>query len=226
MIAINLLPPAYVAVRAAKRRLVVWLLITAMGLAACAVGVVAVQWSMRRGESDPAVKIKMLESKLERQRKDLAGVGGELRAKLALRAAARAVGTHPDYSVLLRLLASLQRGEVVLESLAVQTKMVNEPLPAGAPRDAKIVTRPLMTVDLAGLAKSPSAVADYVLRLEATRLFSRVTLSETAARPPSEARVSEATGFRVLAQFTGEAEAPEKADAAPGASPPAKEGQP
>lgn len=203
MIAINLLPSVYLSARAARRRLRAWGLATVVLSAIYAVSIAT--YYATQGPRGPELtgRIAAVESRLTRTRQEIARTGATLRSKLAEQAAAHAVGTHPDYSVLLRLISSLREGQVALESVMIATSE-----PAAAVRGAKPApgapASPSIRLELSGLARTPSAVAGYVLRLEKTGLFTKVDLVETSPRAPGPARAVEATGFKVRATFAGE----------------------
>lgn len=206
MIAVNLLPPAYIHARLARRRCAWWSAATAVFGLLLAGAAVGLGISMQRDESDPAPKIGLLEGQIREKQRAVEQAKAKSRALMTRLAAARAVGVHPDYSVLLGLLAGLREGEITLASVAVATGVTTEAAPGpgstGARAKAKPKEVPHIELTLTGLAKSPTAVASFVLRLEKTGLFASVSLADTALAPPTEHRAVEATAFKVTARFT------------------------
>ena len=160
-------------------------------------------------------------------------------ARLTL-AASLAVGSQPDWSVLLALLAAEMReesGEVVelmhqamngaSVSLGAPRSLERLMLPAitdaarqivlssceltpisevAAPTGGSLTqnlaaTQPRYTLALSGVGRSQAAISHYVLRLEQTGLFNRVTLIESRKAPFAR---GEAITFRIGCTLGGE----------------------
>lgn len=202
MIAVNLLPPAYIHARLARRRCAGWSVATSVFGLLLACAAVGLGLGMQRDETDPAPKIGLLEGQIREKQRAVEQAKAKSRALTTRLAAARAVGVHPDYSVLLGLLAGLREGEITLASVAVASRVTTEALAAGPRSKAKPKETPHIELALTGLARSPAAVAAFVLRLEKTGLFASVSLTDTALAPPTEHRAVEATAFKVTARFT------------------------
>ncbi|MHC4448085.1 MAG: PilN domain-containing protein [Planctomycetota bacterium] len=112
-------------------------------------------------------------------------------AKAALEAS-RAVGTQPDWSVLLALLADSLGEDVVLRSCKLT--------PLGSRDGAGEVIK----LEVGGLARSQQAVAQVILRLEETPLFRSVKLIDTRREPFRDAH---AVAFRAECILDSEQEA-------------------
>ncbi len=95
---------------------------------------------------------------------------------------ARFIGRHPDWSVLLTVVARQLGEDVVLSNMALTpVKAGGEPAPGGKvkPRgDAEIIL-----VEVAGMAQSQPAVSAFILRLEKTGVFDKVRLLGTQRQP-------------------------------------------
>jgi Tfp pilus assembly protein PilN len=101
------------------------------------------------------------------------------------------VGDQPDWSMLLGLLARKLRDEVVLEQTVLRVSDSSGKPGAAGP-----------VLALTGLGRTHAAVSEFVLRLEQSGVFSKVTQLESrrTALPKGEA-----VGFRVEATLaTGE----------------------
>jgi Tfp pilus assembly protein PilN len=95
-------------------------------------------------------------------------------------AASRAIGEHPDWSVLLSQIASLRGDSLVLNEVEIS--------PRSAPGAANTVVRPAAyTLRFAGVGEDHRAVTQLALRLESLGIFDRVAIIDTrtqdAGRP-------------------------------------------
>jgi hypothetical protein len=119
------------------------------------------------------------------------------RARLALQAN-RAVGSQPDWSALLALLAQNLGDELVLNHCRLKPARV---LPAATPAGsaegtpASPAEKPRhFALEIEGYARSQAAVSQFVLRLEGTGLFNQVRLVKSNREP---FLVGKAVAFRV-----------------------------
>ncbi len=94
---------------------------------------------------------------------------------------ARAVAGHPDWSVLLALLARARAEGLVLERVEVRPLAGSD---AQARGDAEVPRRsdPSYQIGVRGVGESQSVVAQYLLALERVGLFESVRLRETRPR--------------------------------------------
>jgi Tfp pilus assembly protein PilN len=119
----------------------------------------------------------------------------------------RHVARHPDWGVLMRALASRGAGSVALES--VELERVAAPARTTSRRAARgesaaAPATPALdryTLRLSGLGRSQEAVSAYVLALEGSGLFERVTIQQTEARR-SDTGIG-GVGFRLEASLVG-----------------------
>jgi Tfp pilus assembly protein PilN len=173
---INLIPAAR---RAAKRRrfhvrcciaACIAFLFAASGLSAA--------WRATAAESDSGVndQLAAVASEIDHNTKAVATSGAQIDALRTQLAANRQVLSQPDWSLLLALLGKELGDQIVLNGCAL--KLDDAPAAAGAstasPRPGGLV------LHLSGFGKSNQAVTDFVLRLESTQLFSRVSLVDTS----------------------------------------------
>ncbi len=97
--------------------------------------------------------------------------------------AARAISQHPDWSVLLGIIAGLRGDDLVLSTIDLS--------PAAPPPKASPGRPAMYSLRLAGASRNHASVTAFVLRLESTGLFESVMLTDTrASESDGEARVS------------------------------------
>ena len=98
----------------------------------------------------------------------------------------RVLSERPDWSTLLKLIGQSAGPQIVLSELRLGS--TGPTVAAGA------------MVQIGGIAEGPADVSAFALRLEATRLFDRVSI-ESSRREPVGARV--ATGFTLRCTLRG-----------------------
>lgn len=104
---------------------------------------------------------------------------------------ARSIAGHPDWSVLLSLVANLRGAEIEIERIALgPRKSDGKPVPGKSSKG--------IWVRVSGLGKDHQAVAQFALRLEGSGLFDRVGLSD-ASKSASEP--GGFVGFEIEAQI-------------------------
>jgi Tfp pilus assembly protein PilN len=204
MIPVNLIPARRRRARAVRRRLRAWLAIGAVyGLG------LALAWSsVALSGRAPADE---LDARLLRVAEAIASaetLSAELSTQLAAArrelAAVRSVTEHPDWSILLGLVARERTQDIVLSSfeLSPTEPPAPQPTPPGAVTPvsspgATPVAAPSSQgyiLHLTGIGRQQRDVPRFILRLEQMGLFSRVTLLESRSRMLGE---SEVFGFRV-----------------------------
>ncbi len=162
--AVNLIPAHRFEARRQRRRARQWLacgMLYAVGLVGLCVAIQSLS-----GGAENALARELTEA--EARHSDTAATIDRLHPILvqtqASLFASRSIGSQPDWSLLLDLLASL------LDERMILTRVELNPIAAKSP------TAPPAgyTLRLSGMALSHEAANDYVLRLEDTRLFDRV----------------------------------------------------
>jgi Tfp pilus assembly protein PilN len=126
---------------------------------------------------------------LDKARAVVAALRSEIEQASALLQTRRAVGTQPDWSVLLAMLSSTMGERTVLRSVKLR-----------APHEAT----PAVTLELTGFAHTQREVSEFVLRLEQTPLFEKVKLIDTRREPFLR---GSAIGFRVECELGARGEA-------------------
>jgi hypothetical protein len=118
-------------------------------------------------------------------------VKDELTLAEATLRASRSISEQPDWSALMALLAAKAGDEIVLKTCLVRPRDLDHAVASprsqgqGAVDGATGATQPppaepSMVLGLSGLGLSQAAVSQFILRLEGTRLFAKVTLIDTS----------------------------------------------
>ncbi len=209
MIAVNLIPAPRRLAAARRKRITHWCMAgAAYGVTLLAIAAAA--WVAGRGGGGE------LESRL--QEVSLQAAQAETQTKKVMAdlvsaqerlAAIKRVTGHPDWSVLLSLVSSAREGRVVFDACeleAVTPKAAPSAAGATAPPAGPAPTTPSVATPaavkgppgymlrLSGIARQQREIPQFVLRLEAMRLFEKVSLLE------SQSRVLDGTevyGFRI-----------------------------
>lgn len=129
---------------------------------------------LQRDASGVAVQIAASKDRLTQTRAELANVTRHL-------AAAREIQGHPDWSVLLSLIAANRGDGLALASLELHPASSS----ASGSRDSQAVLseRPTSySLRLTGLGKDYDQITQFAIRLETVGIFSRVVLKETLAK--------------------------------------------
>jgi hypothetical protein len=175
--AVNLLPLARVELLRQRRRTRIWILVV-IGYSI----VLAMFWSgyaasvpLRNGAEEVSVartRLEAIEAELARTRKTAV----DLRTRVEL---ASAVADHPDWSLLLGVIAGIRNDEIAIERLQLSSPGIVPP-PKGRKPDTPV--RGPWNLILAGAAPSQRAASDFVARLEALGIFESISLRETRER--------------------------------------------
>lgn len=200
---VNLIPVRRLMARQQRRHVrrcalacAVW---AAMALSVCAAG----STLFSAGGDDIQSQIEKVDREIELARSMLNGTRAELATAKATLRAIDSIANQPDWSLLLALLGSATRDDVLLRSFEfapLPPEKAIAPSKGAAPagRDAQ-GTRYLLKAS--GLGQSQPAVTQFVLRLEDMGLFSRVTLLDTSREPFLD---GQATGFRIECVLGGD----------------------
>lgn len=197
MTSVNLIPAPRLAARRRRTHLrrcaagcVVWSL-----LSVAAGGASRAYWRDDDPQADERLAKVVDESR--RTEKVIAAVRAELDAAESALRANEAIAHQPDWSILLALLAQNVGDEVVLKNCGVRPADPNRPAPHSEPRrtqparsmpaqpaaPANVRPAPCFVFEASGVARSHAAANQFLLRLERTGLFSRVSLLDTAREP-------------------------------------------
>ncbi|MBS0197543.1 MAG: hypothetical protein JSR77_12375 [Planctomycetes bacterium] len=169
-IPVNLVPRSRRIARARAERTRRW----AVGLAAyslllaaaCGVAFAMSRTSGDTGESRLAAvstEARDLDARVKALRAQAAALNSQL-------ASARALGSHPDWSLLLEFLTSLRTDEISFDSVAIESSPTNKP---GLPGS--------YSLHVEGIGKDHRTVAQFAVRLEKAGLFDRVVVADTRA---------------------------------------------
>ena len=192
---INLIP----APRLAARRRRQHLCYCAAGCAAWAVlslaaaGLAHAVW--RPGDPQVAQRLAEVNQETQKTERTTAALRTQLAAAQSALRANQAIACQPDWSIMLGLLGHQVGDRVVLKSCNVRqaTARVAAPSPRRAeprrpggraePEPAAVPEAPPFVLEASGIAVDHASANKFVLRLEHTGLFSKVTLLETAREP-------------------------------------------
>lgn len=187
---INLIP----APRRAARRRRAHLRYCAAGCAAWAVVsvgaacVVPAVWGA--GDSRDTEWLAKVNGEIQQTERTIAGIRAQLTAAESTLRGNQAIAAQPDWSVLLAVLGQMVGGDVVLKSCHVRPVNPNTdgqrpdarraaPRAQAEPTVAKTSAAQPFILEAAGIAKDYTSANQFVLRLEQTGLFAKVTLLDT-----------------------------------------------
>jgi hypothetical protein len=147
-------------------------------------------------EEDPQAAERLAKVNEEMQRTDrvIAGMRADLSAAQSTLRANQTIATQPDWSIMLGLLGQQVGDDIVLKSCRVRPSSVaRTAAPAarrGVPRAAAPAADaaqssepPPFALDISGMALDHAAANKFLLRLEQTGLFTKVSLLDTAREP-------------------------------------------
>lgn len=174
-LAVNLLAARRVEALRRRRRTRAW----SLTLAAYVLAIFAV-WSGFAASmqmDSPAKALADVQVRLDARTTEQQSLTAEL-AKLRSQAdLADAVADHPDWSLLLRLIAGANGEAVALNRIT----LITTPAPSTV-KGSDLPEHGPWSLSMAGLAPSQRAASEFVARLEALNLFASVTLTETRER--------------------------------------------
>lgn len=183
MIPVNLMPSHRIAARARRASVRAWCV--GLSIYAGAIAGVGVLVNLPTNGASPRLQAELARLDQAAQRSGdantrLTAVVADQRRRLD---AARAVGEHPDWSVLLEHLARARGGRTTLEQVELKRESATiTPKPDPAPRGAK-PGKPLVRTShallIAGHAATPGAVFEYARALESLGVFDAVLVKDT-----------------------------------------------
>jgi len=175
-------------------------------------GVLGVGYGMCRGfwieAGDTSRDLEEVAQQIDQSNQAIDVLSQELAAARLMLDSTLKVADQPDWSVLLALTARTLGDQIVLERCQVLESTKDDSFTPSARRGrsrGRIALRHEMpdafTMELSGYGRSPEAVARFVLRLERTALFDKVTIRSTDRQP---FRAGEAIAFEIGCTLDGE----------------------
>jgi hypothetical protein len=197
----NLMPPARMHRVMRRRRSYQWAGTVALALFGAVGAVIASSTQVRsspwsRLDADIARARSLADAaRAEARESELAYAQAQRRIE-----AARAVGEHPDWSLLLRLLAVLRGDSAVIESITIAPADTADRTSAAgsAAVPARTPAPWAYSVRMSGIAPSAWAVTQFALRLEDSRVFARVQQGDIQ---PRTVRGTDVRWFRIEASL-------------------------
>ena len=143
------------------------------------------------GRIDPTLepRLQRAAQSIETADRTLAAVQADLAAARSTLRATQAIADQPDWSILLALMGRSAGPEIVLRNCNVEQTIapvvapVAQPTGRGAAKAPPAPPAPpvkVFSVGTQGMGRSQFAVAQFVLRLERSGLFARVSLVDTS----------------------------------------------
>lgn len=171
MVNANLIPDSRRRALARDDRAALW----AAALAAYTLLLIAAWFASQQLLRVSTVGLERRTTAIETERASLEATIRSSRAKFAATqsslATARSIADHPDWSLLLGLIASLRGDQIEVERVSLgQRKVESKGTKPGAAKG--------VWLRLSGVGKDHRAIAQFALRLENAKLFERVSLSD------------------------------------------------
>lgn len=196
MISANLLPATYRRHLARQDRTARWAAFIAVYTVALVILWLGSRQYVAGGRSGLERRVGAIDAEIAGINSGITGLKEKSIRVQASLATARSIADHPDWSVLLSLVASLKSSDIEVDRIALGPRAV-ETKPGSAKGTKGVWVR------LSGFAKDHQAIAHFALRLEGAHLFDRVALEDarkSAAEPEGlvgfeiEAQIDEQTG--------------------------------
>lgn len=185
-VAVNLIPRAHLEQRRASTRVARWGV--CCGVLACAVATAWIVTSSRVVDNREELAAQLASAKRTAEEKERLVADTRAAHSAAIRRleSARAVAGHPDWSVLLALLARARGDGLVLDRVEVRPiARIDPQAQTGLGRTGVATAERVEAgyqLDLRGVGESQSTVTQYLLSLERTGIFESVRLRETRPR--------------------------------------------
>jgi len=174
---INLIPEARRLARQRRLRYRAWLVVGGVYTGILVVVCLSI-FGMKFGVDIRAItdELAQVEGELSEIEATREAIRPELAERRLILSSSRSIADQPDWSVMLHYLANdLLDDEIVLRSCSLA--------PVGGPVGAGELVNTPLTLTLTGFAKSTPAASQFVLRMEQSGLFDRVTLTRTNMEP-------------------------------------------
>lgn len=184
-----------------KRWVVACSIYSAVLLVGC--GVYRTAWGLNAPGVDTSLEdvqaqSRSIQEKIDRLQARLVALELSLQANRDLK-------EHPDWSLLLRFLATMLGDDLFLHECDVQAITPGIAQAAKATANGRsnqqaesAVDPPAVRLTVAGMGRSLEAVSQFALRIEQTQLFTEVKLADTRAQPYHQGK---AIAFRVVCTF-------------------------
>jgi hypothetical protein len=221
MIHVNLIPTARRLARESRRRVRLWAvgggcwLVLLVGLSLWA----RMVWAHAL-DADLSSQLSAAKERLEIAKARNKVASTELKEIECELATARLAADRPDWRHLFALLSAHRGDDIQIEDLTLSGGLfAEEPESKTAAKPKKpppAVLKEKYTLQLTGVARKPSEATDFVVRLESTKAFTRVALSETRARDVQGIAM---TGFRIDCELVQQGGSPPPAAATQAAAP-------
>lgn len=132
------------------------------------------------GGDDPTIDHQLVNSnsEVERAGAEFHELDQKLSEYRATQTAVETLRAQPDWSLLLALVGRQTGNEVALRSWSLRPQQTNAQTTKGS-----AMMPPDLELCLSGIGKSDIAVSQFVLRLEQTKLFSKVKLIDSTRQP-------------------------------------------
>ena len=204
----NLIPAARLAQKARLRRVRGWA--TVLGVYAVLLsGAYAACFAFGGDDSDQVIRrIRESTDRFREAGKEIHTLRSSLAEASKEIAAARALAQNPDWSLLLAMVSTNLADDVVLERCflapvdsSTEDGRVNGPADPAGPGGQVLYQRYIL--DLRGFSRTQTGVSQFVLRLEASRLFESVRLVKTHK---SDFMDGQAVSFRIECVLNGNGE--------------------
>ena len=168
---INLIPPHRRKARARRIRLRNWIAINtgyAMVLGLAFISVYAQTFTTKL----PAAELSTTDREIEQSKHQLSAIHSAIAYAQQIVASAKDISDQPDWSRLLGPLANSQGNEIVLSECDLSA--IKDDSDKAKPNASRV------SLHLVGLGRSQTAVAQFMLRLEAMGLFDHVNLVQSS----------------------------------------------
>lgn len=199
MVPINLIPAARRRARLQRRRLQFWAVRLALYFAVL-VGLCFLRASRSGGAGELlAAQGRQLSAAVEGHQKTLQALNADLAAARGKTGALQFVGTQPDWSLLLCLVADQLGESIVMDSCSLRH------VAASGPEAQR--TGPAILFDVSGIGRTEKDVSDFALRLETCGLFAEVKQLNASGRTFHEKK---AFGFQFRCRLAAPQEEPHK----------------
>ena len=192
----NYIPAQRQVLRQQRRRQRVWTVIC-IAYALPLAGLALAGWMMTADDTgDYATQLAFTIGRVEETRLAIRQTNGRLAPARARLAATESISLRPDWSILLAHVARQLADDVFLSRVELDRSGAATVDPTAA---LAAQARPYV-LTVGGYGRTQAAVSDFVVQLEATRLFEKVTILQTDRR---KLMADEAISFELLCLMGG-----------------------